>query len=333
MCFQGDVLGNRGTAAAFLPLALISACAFSRSVALEMPRAGAYRADPREVGAYPLCVHEELIVRALADVFSADALDVIIDACRSMDDPISALDPLNHFDNGKIEASARRMEERYRAIRRAEDPVESLELFGKIIHAPQDFISHSNYVEIMVEIQRGARARIEAPPPISIVSVFEDSEAALMADVFEVPASYEPLLRQAIASGRLTSGQVCLLDYPFDFLSRIPLLGDLTDVVRDILSVPGTILAAIPGVGDATSCVIPVLRSHHNMSKDHEDLRSAEVELEDGRTVYELCLETAAAQTRYEFDRHFIRSIRLNSVLREIDWKRWQNPKKTQAER
>lgn len=278
-------------------------------------------------------MHDELTVRALRDVFSPDALEIIVDANRSMDGPISGLDPLNHFDNGEIEGSIVRMKERYDAIRLTRDPKEALELFGKIVHAAQDFIAHSNYVEIMIEIQRGAGVEPTTPPPLALLALFEETHASLMADAFEIPRSYEPLLRRAVASGRLTSGRICLLDYPFEALSRIPVLGVITNLARDILSIPGTILGAIPGVGDITSFVIPVFRSHRNMAKDHEDYPSSQVRLEDGRTVYELCLETAAAQTRLEYDRHFRKAIALNRALRGVDWTRWQDPEKSHAAR
>jgi hypothetical protein len=332
MCLYADVKGNWGTAAALLPF-LLSACITSGTVALNMPRAGACRPDSNTISPYPLCLHEELTLRALSDVFSPDALEIIVDSNRSMDGPISGLDPLNHFDNGQIEASVVRMRERYQRIRETADPVEALELFGKIIHAAQDFISHSNYVEIMVEIQRGAGAPLAAPPALSIVAIFEEPQAELMAGAFAVPEAYLPLLRKAVESGRLTSGHICLLDYPLDVLGKIPLIGDVTNLARDLISVPGTILSVIPVVGDATTYVLPVFKSHYNLSKDEDDLPSARVRFEDGRTVYDLCLETAAAQTRHEYDRHFAKAIRRNRALRGIDWRHWQNPKKSQAGR
>jgi hypothetical protein len=243
-----------------------------------------------------------------------------------MDDPASSLDPLNHFDDGEIEKSILRMRERYDAIRtEVQTPEEAPVILGQILHAAQDFMSHSNYAEIMVRIQRGARAeRIEAPPPMDLVSLFDDPHAALMADSFQVPKSYEPLIRRAIENGELTSGYICLLDYPFDLLGKIPILGWVTDATRQIIAVPGTLIGALPLVGKYSKFVLPVLKSHHNMAKDERDWPSSRAPVDDGQTIYDLCLKTAVKQTRYEFEHNFLRAAARNPKLRGTHWAEWQ---------
>jgi hypothetical protein len=285
--------------------------------------------DPGQATAFPVDIHEDLVRQALSDKLSPDALQIVIDSCSEMDDPINLIDPLNHFDNGEIEASVARMRERYDAIRRAKTPEEALQLLGQILHASQDFVSHSNYVEMMVDICRASQAPIQAPPSLELVSLVGEPQADVKDGQIQVPESYEALARRAVASGELTTGHVSLMDYPFELFAKIPLLGKLTHYAHDAIGIPGTGLAVIPGM----SYVVPVYKSHMNMSKDDADHPQAEVEVEEGITLYDLCLQTAARQTRFEFESHFLKAIAENPELNRIDWRKWKKPGPIEAVR
>ncbi len=146
-------------------------------------------------------IHREMIEAALADQFSAPALERISAANLDQDRLRGQFGhPEYHFDDNAFERSYAYIEEqRARTISAlmANDAPSAWSAFGRLLHTAQDFYSHSNYVELWLARQpEGAR-----PTPLEIDPV-------------------DPDLLRARA---LHSGKIYLLDY----LTFIPLLKPL----------------------------------------------------------------------------------------------------------
>jgi len=102
-------------------------------------------------------IHVEITRNALAGSFSNRALDVIIAANLSQDRLLALIGHDEyHFDSNAFTQSYAYLEEQ-RAL-----TVSSLETneiscawsaFGKLIHAAQDFYSHSNYIDLWLSCQ------------------------------------------------------------------------------------------------------------------------------------------------------------------------------------
>lgn len=74
-----------------------------------------------------------------------------------------------------------------RNVKRAATPEQALSAFGRILHAVQDFLSHSNYVEIylvttaqpIAKHQRDKHARMADPDGTDVIKIHPDSLPAV----------------------------------------------------------------------------------------------------------------------------------------------------------
>ncbi len=116
-------------------------------------------------------IHREMIEAALANQFSAPALETIITANLYQDRLRGQFGhPEYHFDDNAFEKSYAYIEEqRARTISAlmANDAPSARSAFGRLLHTAQDFYSHSNYVDLWLARQpEGARP---TPPEIDPV--------------------------------------------------------------------------------------------------------------------------------------------------------------------
>lgn len=97
-------------------------------------------------------VHGQITEAALADKVSTECLNQIINANTNQDDGVEENVSTNHFDNSQICQSYNVIKERFEKIKSEKKRQVQLNLFGQILHAYQDFYSHSNYVETNVAL-------------------------------------------------------------------------------------------------------------------------------------------------------------------------------------
>lgn len=144
-------------------------------------------------------IHAEIIRRAVGEMFSPRALEVII-ASNIKQDVLSGQlgHDEYHFDNNAFAKSKAYIEEQRAlissALERAE--VESAWMaFGRLTHTAQDFYAHSNYIDLWL--------------------------ACHEAGMVPSPSELDPLDLDLINSPALRSGK---LYYPLEALSFIPAL-------------------------------------------------------------------------------------------------------------
>ena len=118
-------------------------------------------------------IHWEITDAALCDEIPWEPLDVIIKANLDQDSGEAGGDPLNHGDDNRIEETISRIDSRIKIAQRflndskqynEEKINEVLIALGKVFHAVQDLVSHSNYVEIMTADGK-YKTPDEVPPP------------------------------------------------------------------------------------------------------------------------------------------------------------------------
>jgi len=110
--------------------------------------------------------HIEMMHLALADTFSARALERVIAANLKQDHPGGQIGHAEyHFDNNAFEESSAYIEEQ-RALTvsslMANDQHSAWSAFGRLTHTAQDFYAHSNYVDLWL-----ARKPANASPAAS----------------------------------------------------------------------------------------------------------------------------------------------------------------------
>lgn len=93
-------------------------------------------------------VHGDITKAALRDQLSDECLDFLIEANVAQDHGEAFTKSTNHFDNNSVCESYAKATERLAIIPSAPSKSEQLKLFGAVIHAVQDFYSHSNYLEL-----------------------------------------------------------------------------------------------------------------------------------------------------------------------------------------
>ena len=93
-------------------------------------------------------VHGDVTKTALQTLLSRECLDALIDADVAQDSGEAFKVETNHFDNDKVCESYSKVRERIAAIPSATGVHGKLKLFGAVLHAIQDFYSHSNYLEL-----------------------------------------------------------------------------------------------------------------------------------------------------------------------------------------
>ena len=97
--------------------------------------------------------HLEICKRALADYFSARALDIIMKANIGQDKVrYQFKHPHFHFDSNEFEASFNYIEEQRQIILEINNSFDKLraswQAFGRLTHVVQDFYAHSNYIQL-----------------------------------------------------------------------------------------------------------------------------------------------------------------------------------------
>ena len=144
-------------------------------------------------------IHAQITRRALGEVFSSRALDIII-ASNIKQDVLSGQIGHDeyHFDNNAFEKSKAYIEEQRTLILSAMERAEvepAWEAFGRLTHTAQDFYAHSNYIDLWLSCQESG--------------------------MIPSPAELDPLDPDLINSPALRSGK---LYYPLEALTFIPAL-------------------------------------------------------------------------------------------------------------
>ena len=147
-------------------------------------------------------IHAEIIRRAVGEMFSQRALEIMI-AANMKQDVLSGQIGHDefHFDNNAFDKSKAYIEEQRAlitsALERAE--VESAwEAFGRLTHTAQDFYAHSNYIDLWLSCQESG--------------------------MIPSPTELDPLDPDLIDSPALRSGKMY---YPLEVLTFIPALRKL----------------------------------------------------------------------------------------------------------
>lgn len=142
-------------------------------------------------------VHADMTRRALQGLLSPRALKAVVSANVWVDAPWNQLGHDEfHFDNNAFGPSRSYITQQRDLIRPAlqrRDAPASWRAFGRLVHAAQDFYSHSNYVDLWLTCQ--PNGRIPAPTDI------------------------DPLDESLIENPSLRSGKAYT---PFGFLSFVP---------------------------------------------------------------------------------------------------------------
>jgi hypothetical protein len=143
-------------------------------------------------------IHEEMTREALNSRVSPRALEIIIAANRKQDALSGQIGHDEyHFDNNAIDEGYRYInEQRGLVIASLLSPgvLSAWIAFGKLIHAAQDFYSHTNYVSMWLDQHNGT------PPD---------------------PSEINPVQKSLIESPKMRSGKIYL---PMDVLYFIPFL-------------------------------------------------------------------------------------------------------------
>lgn len=119
--------------------------------------------------------HIEITTAALAEHFSQDALEVVITANIGQDAlGGSEWRPEHHFNNSTFKEGYAYMEMQRAIVLDTlngdnPDPMPSRESFGCLIHAAQDFYTHSNYISLWLD-----RFPDGTPPPGDVEPEVED---------------------------------------------------------------------------------------------------------------------------------------------------------------
>ncbi len=101
-------------------------------------------------------VHQQITYQALGGLVKESCLSKIVEANTQQDNGDAFKDGRNHFDDNKICPSAEQIEVHIVQIKsNNSDLDEKIKHFGAVLHAIQDFYSHSNYAEIFSNIVKG----------------------------------------------------------------------------------------------------------------------------------------------------------------------------------
>jgi hypothetical protein len=142
-------------------------------------------------------IHRQITIAALEDLFSQNALEVIVTANLGQDALRRQVGHDEfHFDNNAFDKACAYIETQRNMIVPAlghADPVSAWQAFGRLTHTAQDFYAHSNYIALWMS----GYAQPALPAPEQI----------------------DPLDPELIHSPRLQSGK---LYYPLEALSFIP---------------------------------------------------------------------------------------------------------------
>lgn len=143
-------------------------------------------------------IHEEMTREALTSHVSPRVLEIIVAANLKQDSLRGQIGHDEfHFDNNAIEQGSRYInEQRGYVLATLMSPglLSAWIAFGRLLHAAQDFYSHTNYVSLWLEQFDG--------PPLP-------------------PLEIDPLRKELICSPRLHSGRIYL---PMDALYFVPFL-------------------------------------------------------------------------------------------------------------
>jgi len=147
-------------------------------------------------------IHEEMTREALAPHFSARALEIIIAANRKQDSLRNQIghDEI-HFDNNAIDKGYRYINEQrgyVLATLMGQGILSAWIAFGRLLHAAQDFYSHTNYISIWLAQHEGT-----PPPPLEI----------------------DPVQKDILRSPSLHSGKIY---FPMDALYFVPFLREFS---------------------------------------------------------------------------------------------------------
>lgn len=113
--------------------------------------------------------HAELCKQALENLFSTQALNIIISANLAQDGLYGQLGhPEYHFDDNAFEAGYAYMQEQrkfiWEKIRGPGEVSPTWKAFGRLTHAAQDFYAHSNYISLWLD----SYYKKDLPPPDQI---------------------------------------------------------------------------------------------------------------------------------------------------------------------
>ena len=142
-------------------------------------------------------IHRQITIAALEDLFSQNALEIIVAANLGQDALRGQVGHDEfHFDNNAFDKAYAYIEAQWNMIISAlehADPVSAWQAFGRLTHTAQDFYAHSNYIALWMS--RYAQPALPTPEQV------------------------DPLDPELIHSPMLQSGK---LYYPLEALSFIP---------------------------------------------------------------------------------------------------------------
>jgi len=155
--------------------------------------------------------HRQITQEALDGRFHPAGLQVIISANLAQDNIAGQIGhPEYHYDDNAFAAGDAYLEAQRQVIRSVirarEDIAVAWAAFGRLIHAAQDFYSHSNYVSLWLEKYRGDPSRL--------------AQEALVAAQEQI----KPLDPAILVDPRLRSGRIY---YPWEAFGFVPLLQPL----------------------------------------------------------------------------------------------------------
>lgn len=147
-------------------------------------------------------IHDEMMREALSRCFSPRALEVMIAANLKQDAWRGQIGHDEyHFDNNAIDQGNRYIVKQRSCViagLHTPDLLSAWTAFGRLLHAAQDFYSHTNYISMWLDLHKGT------PPP---------------------PSEIDPVQEDLLRTPRLHSGKIY---FPMDVLYFIPLLREFS---------------------------------------------------------------------------------------------------------
>lgn len=260
--------------------------------------------DPH--GLFEMAVHATMTKGLL--MTEIKEIGAVVDANTGRDLDIAGYSPREHYDNDQILEGNRYVDEQYSIVsgrargitpgkdKPANTPLEALQALGRLLHARQDFYSHSNYVELFLQ------------------SKFPGLDFSKMTGVTQ--ADIKPYHFQGTPNFTVT-GVV------FDPNTGERRIRTRVDLVFEAHA--GKVVTGWYGglVAEATKAPAPPGKvAHWELNKDSNASGRGAVRLANGLNLHDFAEAAARRQTLEEFDR-FKTEWNKNPRLLGIDMKKW----------
>jgi hypothetical protein len=154
--------------------------------------------------------HRQITEEALQGLFSPETLRVVIEANLHQDGLLGQIGhPEYHFDDNALDAGRAYMQRQREIIRdtlhrcwqfpETADLSESWKAFGRLIHAGQDFYSHTNYIQLWLNSKQPSPPP-EATDPLDPAVIQHSELRSGRFTLLEAVGHLLPFLRDTIAS-------------------------------------------------------------------------------------------------------------------------------------